>query len=137
MGATQRKFMKWVKAVGGLVLARIRDMQHQMALIFGELILVELLKILEIDYDIQVSNTIRDEEESSGLCEPDLSLIQISSHCSEQVKKVTLLHEVVEAICSQLDIQIKHHYIELLETGLFQVLRDNPEFVEYIMEKNN
>lgn len=99
--------------------------------------MINSIKILGIDYSVSLSDSLVEEHGASGLCHPDLSKIEISTHSSSQVQKTTLLHEVVEAVCSHLDIDIKHHYIELLEIGLFQVLRDNPEFVEFIMENAN
>jgi hypothetical protein len=35
------------------------------------------------------------------------------------------LHEVLECICSQYDLDIDHHHLMVLSNTLFQVLKDN------------
>ena len=97
--------------------------------------MIKKLRVCGIDYEVQLSNKLISDHNAAGMCYPDSSLIEVSTHCSPQAARMTLLHETLEAICSHLNIEIEHHYIELLEAGLFQVIRDNPEFVKYITSK--
>jgi len=39
----------------------------------------------------------------------------------------TLLHECIEAIDSKLDLDMSHTSISSMETGIFQLFRDNPQ----------
>lgn len=39
----------------------------------------------------------------------------------------TLVHEIIEALNDELDIGLKHHQVNLLEAGFYEVLVNNPE----------
>lgn len=56
--------------------------------------------------------------------------INCSSSVAQEVQLSTLLHEVIEAILANTDNRIKHSVLSTLECGIYQVLRDNPEFTK-------
>lgn len=47
-----------------------------------------------------------------------------NSMCDEE-KQSTLLHEIIEVINQQNDLQLPHQTIQTLENSLYQVLNDN------------
>ena len=56
----------------------------------------------------------------------DLS-IRINAEQHDSVQASVLLHEIIEAINSLMRLNMRHHQIEMLEVGLIQVARDNPD----------
>lgn len=99
--------------------------------------MIDKIRILGIDYDLYFLPSVLDDnfEEVSGTCQSDLAKIEISTHMPESMRKATVLHEIIEALVARLDIQIDHHYIELLEMGLSQVINDNLELINWLQEE--
>jgi hypothetical protein len=54
-----------------------------------------------------------------------LQTIFIDSTMKKQQQEATVLHEIIEAVNRMLEIDLEHHQIVLLETGLYQALNDN------------
>tara|TARA_Y100000310_G_C20621374_1_gene783488 strand:+ start:511 stop:744 length:234 start_codon:yes stop_codon:yes gene_type:complete len=52
-----------------------------------------------------------------------------------QHQQEALLHEIIEAIQVLNDLKIDHTVVSVLGMSLFQVLRDNPEVVRFILEE--
>lgn len=50
---------------------------------------------------------------------------------SEDIKKNTLIHEIVEAINDLNDLQLDHKDITVLGTSITQVLNDNPHIFKF------
>jgi len=98
---------------------------------------INKIRILGIDYGLYFLENVFDDnfEEVCGTCQSDLTRIEISNQMPESMKKATVLHEIIEALVARLDIQIDHHYIELLEMGLSQVINDNPELINWLQEE--
>ena len=53
------------------------------------------------------------------------SKIFINSNQSQSMKESALIHEIIEAISWFQRLNLKHDTIVRLETGLYQVLKDN------------
>ena len=51
--------------------------------------------------------------------------IRIESQLARDRKELTLLHEIIEAITTQNEIEIEHSDLTTLANGLYQVLSDN------------
>ena len=49
----------------------------------------------------------------------------IKEKYSSAVIEQTFLHELIHLVCNRLNIPIKEHYVELLEVGLYHILKDN------------
>lgn len=97
--------------------------------------MINKINILGIDYGIELSSVLAEEEGASGMCHPDNTLIEISDHLSPSMQKATVMHEIIEAIVARLDIEIDHHYIELLEAGVTSVILNNPELIKWMQNE--
>jgi hypothetical protein len=93
------------------------------------------IRILGIDYnltftDIKGCNDV-------GVVNVFKTEITISNvtNSPEHAKSV-LLHEIIEAINHRLGLELKHSQITALESGLFQVLKDNPDLFKKILDNN-
>ena len=51
--------------------------------------------------------------------------IEISTKYPAECQESTLLHEIIEVINDLNELGLKHHQICVLETGLWQVLKEN------------
>ena len=60
-----------------------------------------------------------------GEFRPSPQEIALDPDCTEDLQGETLLHEVVEALNWMYDMQLNHHIIALLGTGLHQILKEN------------
>ncbi len=60
--------------------------------------------------------------------ETNLATLEITIDATSQPgrQRQTLVHEIVEALNHELHIGLRHQQIELLEAGLYQVIKDNP-----------
>ena len=63
-----------------------------------------------------------------GKTETDEEKITIASKFSQKVQNQTFLHELLHCIASKYDLQVNQdeHTIELLATGLYEAIIDNP-----------
>jgi hypothetical protein len=52
--------------------------------------------------------------------------IQIDGSVVTERQEQTFLHEILEAINKEYDVDLTHHQIEQLEGALYQVVKDNP-----------
>ena len=61
--------------------------------------------------------------------------IRVKTNKNKDEAAHTLLHEVLHAIISEYDINLRSEelVVKTLENGLMQVLRDNPKLVEYLL----
>jgi hypothetical protein len=63
-----------------------------------------------------------------GKTETDEEKITIASKFSQKVQNQTFIHELLHCIASKYDLQVNQdeHTIELLATGLYETILDNP-----------
>ncbi len=66
-----------------------------------------------------------DNEDNMGRWIIDKNEIQIEKNMPQSQKETTLIHEILEAIVGMNDLKLEHRIISLLETSLYQVLKDN------------
>lgn len=74
-------------------------------------------------------------QDKYGMTVHSLQRIQLDVNYGYQRTAATLLHEILHAIYRQWEIQEadkQEHTIELLESGLCTVWRDNPEVMRWI-----
>lgn len=60
-----------------------------------------------------------------GVSDTVPSKIYINSSACESQQASTVLHEIIENINSNCDLQLNHTQVSTLETVLYQVLKDN------------
>lgn len=78
------------------------------------------MKILGYDYTL-VSDPFLD---SMGAMQTASLRIKIDARIVPQQQESTILHEIIEALNTHLQLELPHHAISALEAGLYQVLRD-------------
>ena len=83
-----------------------------------------------IDYDVVFSNKLSRDLGKSGQFNPPSCEITIDSTLPLQRQADTLIHEIVEQINYDLNLELGHDKITGIASGIFSVLRDNPEVVE-------
>lgn len=87
------------------------------------------IKIGGLVYKVEQKNLRRDEvEDNSGYCRVNGEYIAINSELTDNVKESTLLHEILEAINFNHQLELTHSTIMTLEATLYQVLKDNKLF---------
>lgn len=69
-------------------------------------------------------------EDQYGGCDTRHQRIWLSDQTGPERQAQTLIHEVIEALNFELDLELEHHQITLLEHGIYQVIVDNPGFIE-------
>ena len=80
-------------------------------------------------------NLARDRNSLGESCGNELS-ITIDESTSQQTQNKTLIHEIIEQLNFNYDIDLEHHKICLIETGLYQVIVDNPGIFNFKEESN-
>lgn len=87
---------------------------------------MEKINILGIDYKIEYVNIISKECLTLGQIDYLNQEIKILDELEDDIKKVTLIHEILHGIFNQLgfeDEAADEHLINSLATALYQILR--------------
>ena len=71
-------------------------------------------------------------EDESGECDYDKSVMSIRDGMESQQERKTVLHETLHAVSDQMGLNLSEKQIVGLENGLFQVTVDNPRFWTFI-----
>ena len=82
------------------------------------------IKILGFEYDI-IQDKLADKSNAAGSVNTLEQKIWIDINQHEEKKQSSLVHEVLEELNEILNIRLKHPQIELLEAGLFSVMKEN------------
>lgn len=75
---------------------------------------------ISVGYEKNMSNA----RKCIGEYYPQVHKILIDPDCSDIEKLEVFIHECVEATLSIYDLEISHHFISLVGTGLVQALKD-------------
>ena len=90
----------------------------------------EFIKIGGLNYRVsQVENLARDNG-ALGRCCGNSRTIEIDSNLDEQVKEKTLIHEIIEAINFENQLNLEHWKISVLESSIYQILKDNGGIID-------
>ena len=96
--------------------------------------MINNIKIAGLKYEINlIENLTRDHATLGSCCGNNLT-INIDNGLKEDVKRKTLLHEIIEALNFEYDLEFQHNKICVLETALFALIRDNTELIKYLSE---
>lgn len=87
--------------------------------------MIDNVKIGGVRYTVREVDQLF-ESNRMGECHPTRSEILIRASMSHDQKRETLVHEVIEAINSDCDLDLSHSVISTLSHCLHQVLADNP-----------
>ena len=82
-----------------------------------------------------VSNLTRDSDTLGRSCGNTLR-IEIDDSIPHENKVSTLLHEILEQINFRYELCLEHKQITILESTLYQVIKDNPEIFLSQVTKN-
>lgn len=89
--------------------------------------LPEKVKILGHEYRVeQVEGYLAKTGGNTGQSNNYLNVITIGRELAESTKHEILLHEIIEAVDSRLELNLEHSKICALSEALYQVLKDNP-----------
>lgn len=75
-----------------------------------------------------------------GMYHNTTSLVEYSNDLDETQTKMTILHEVLHALFFERGLRLhvtkeqEEVLVSAMENGLFALMRDNPKFVQYLME---
>jgi hypothetical protein len=86
-------------------------------------------------YDIHYASGKPLEEDDLGEFDPALQKIIVRKGQPLETEQDTLLHEVIHAIDSELNLNLSEKQVRGSATGLLAVLKDNPKFYSYLRRK--
>ena len=92
------------------------------------------IKIFGKDYEFKkIKNFYIDGSKCWGGCRLGVG-IYLEKEAPKDLQESTLIHEIIEAINWELELNLEHNKITALESGLYQVLKDNKliDFSKYI-----
>ena len=91
-----------------------------------------MIKILGYDYTV-ISNEDIANMGAWGRCHQPSLTIHIANDLVQQQLESTLLHEIIEAINTALELGLQENCIMSLEASLYQVFRDNGVSLEPLL----
>ena len=83
------------------------------------------IDILGHPYELTIDPTVQLEEKSTGACCPPALWMRITPNCPKSRQEETALHEIIEAINYELELQLPHEKITQISTALHQVFKTN------------
>jgi GTPase Era involved in 16S rRNA processing len=87
------------------------------------------INVLGLTYKVsEQENVCVDSLTALGLCDFAKQKIVLDKNQCQEQKESTLLHEIIEAINNQLELEIPHRVMSALETSIYQVIQDNKLF---------
>ena len=86
------------------------------------------ITVMGVDYDIEYVDVVNKEEPRFGEVDFFNSVIKIDNSLSEDMKQVTLIHEIIHCICLGLgfyEISEDETIVQSLSTALYDVWKSN------------
>ena len=80
--------------------------------------------IMEILFRVEEDSNER-LESRRGQVQFDKAVIKLNPDYIPSVQLKTFIHENIEALNNELGIKLKHHQIDLLEAGIYQIIMAN------------
>jgi predicted heme/steroid binding protein len=105
---------------------------------FEEVVRMELpakIKIGGLVYRVSTDNALGRDRNRLGESSGNDLTIAIDSSIPRQNKESVILHEVLEQINYRYELCLDHEKITVLETALYQVMKDNPSFMEFMLSE--
>lgn len=99
--------------------------------------LPETIKINWRTYEIIEKDTCSGGNYYLGSNDAHAGIIEIKKGQDGDSKRVTILHEVIHSILRYAGNKLKkdENFIEMMANGIYQVLKENPEVVKWIINK--
>ncbi|HEY6021350.1 MAG TPA: hypothetical protein VIY48_16035 [Candidatus Paceibacterota bacterium] len=99
---------------------------------------INKIKIGGFSYAVEYIKDLCDEDgKLDGRINNELALVQIEVAMNDQMKVQSIIHEALHSIFFQIgrqDLNKKEDLVDSLAFSIFQVLRDNPDFIKSILE---
>ncbi|MFT9493405.1 hypothetical protein [Anaerosolibacter sp.] len=83
------------------------------------------IKIGGYDYTVSMENSLSRDNNAFGMSCGNAQTIKIDATLPKQNQESTLLHEIIEQINFRYELRLPHEQITILESALYQVLKDN------------
>ncbi len=83
------------------------------------------IKIGALTYDVVLDPTLSAERRMFGELCPLTQKINIEANATKEQQQETLLHEIIEAINNNCELNLQHNQIQTLGFMLHQVLKDS------------
>lgn len=99
--------------------------------------LPDKIKINWRTYKILKKDTVRGGDNYIGTALQGLGEIEIKKDQEHGTERVTLLHEIFHCILyfAGNELQKNEDFMEMLSNNVYQVLKDNPELVRYLLDE--
>lgn len=85
----------------------------------------ESIKIGGLQMKIVFDDRLASSDNEFGECDHIRGMIIIDGVQPDDHKELTLLHEIIEKINTEHELELNHHQITSLASCLYQVLKDN------------
>jgi hypothetical protein len=83
------------------------------------------LKILGYTYKVRITDEADSGNDNLGTHWWKNQVIVLNSSLREEIMASTFLHEIIESVNYNMGLNLKHNQIVRLETGLYQILKEN------------
>jgi hypothetical protein len=95
-------------------------------------------------YTVKYDKHLSENSEAIGLTGPETQRILLDPQVGADVERETLLHELIHAICFQAGLRlegepfqktkVEEKVVWTVAPKILELLRDNPELVEFLLE---
>ena len=96
--------------------------------------MIEKVRILGHDYMVRFDPKDQIRQDRTGSCNSFLGEIVVAPMATPSQQRDVFIHECIEAINFNLELELKHPQIASLACALYQIFADNPEVLDWIKE---
>jgi len=94
-----------------------------------------LIKIGGCKYSVNFVDDLARDADAQGRSCGNALWIEVDSNLPKQNQESTIIHEILEQINYRYNIGLEHHQICLLETSIYQVIKDNWDTLGLLINK--
>jgi hypothetical protein len=99
--------------------------------------MIDSVKVGALRYAVRLVEDLRDgDQKLNGWVLHDQCEIRVETTLHEQVRRVCVIHEALHAVALQACQQIDEAHIDVLASGVYGLLRDNPALVAWLCEED-
>lgn len=89
------------------------------------------VKILGYEVEIREQKNLRLEHGAIGQSGQSSLWLSVDPSLPKDMQRSTLIHEIIEQLNYHLEMKLEHPQITQLESGLYQVIKDNPHLFTF------
>lgn len=90
------------------------------------------LRIIGKDYSVTYTYDAPVNDDTQGHCDYLALKIAVREGLAPSEERSTLLHEALHCVSHAMGLHFDESQIERLESGLYALIADNPEFLQYL-----